>query len=793
MNGFAPQALDVARKFESKSVRARVLAAVARLLDEELAAETISDALLAARTLKRKAERAVTLTFIASCLENSELRATVVQEALSVVEHLRDLKTRVMVVAQICDKIGKIQCMPALLATVDMVRRFHDAELMISSYAALAPYLPRERRLVALQEALKLVTPIWDRSERDSALAAIGRQWPVHALPEALSFGYRIDDEFSRTQLLSALVPRMDGDLLGQVVAATEAIVDSGCRKRLARTLAPYVSVNLLSRVFELLAGDVDGRKVSPGAGISQNAAKLTDIVGYRRPRSRAQERMLWEMRRKSGLLQTGSSPDSMRYAATYSRVYRRETDYSAGLISLAPRLKEPLLNKALHAGLLIDQPLLRLKVLVAFLPHVSAEARDVVAGEALTTARVVLQDVYDEESEERPISLRNEICVSVFADLIRTLPDHLRDVGAYLLVGLLVRDLRGGRIAELSDVFRRLPKESQRQITSKLLDALSGIDNASTRADVLVSLLAIDSDRQSEIAMRALDSAWQIHDVPTRVTAMVSLIPYLANDMRKVVTQSLVRLSLDLEHEGQRLTLMAQIAQFIDGSERQSFLEEMLIIAPTDPSPTARCQALASLISEFNGDRRHRIFADAVAAARSLDGISEHSRYLLSLVAVADASELTMIVDEASNVSDDGLCSRLVAGLSSEISGGSIPRVLDIAQAIVNEKDRTNALSALCRRLSPAQLNQLAVAVPGIEDSQNRLALIRAMMQEPTTFSRMVGNVSVPFRIWADGFDRRELLDMISSVAWWAARVAGEVGLVEISEAILDVARWWP
>ena len=50
-----------------------------------------------------------------------------------------------------------------------------------------------------------------------------------------------------------------------------------------------------------------------------------------------------------------------------------------------------------------------------------------------------------------------------------------------------------------------------------------------------------------------------------------------------------------------------------------------------------------------------------------------------------------------------------------------------------------------------------------------------------------------MPFRVWAEGLDRSDLFDLISSVVWWVARFSDDDGMIEISNAILDATHWWP
>lgn len=433
INSFADQALDVARQFRERSARAKALAAVAELLAEESAVKAISDALLAARAITDLPERAITLAYIASRLENGELRNEVVREALSVVEKVNDLEVRVWVLAQICGEIGATECRPTLLSTLDMVRASDDAVLVVSASAVLAPYLPQEKGAITLRRALKLVTPIGDRGGRDRALAAIAKEWPAHALPEAVSFSSRIDDDFSRTAFFSMLVPRLEYDLLGEVMTAAEAIANPSCRVRLARTLAPHIPDELMARVLGLLIDDVGNDDRNQRADVSRESlvyphrdtafmhSDMTPAVQQfmdidKRRRVAGQRRMLMESSKRQRILLSGTSPDPMHQMPIYNP-YRMDVDYAATLISLAPRLREPLLNKALSAGRMIAAPLLRLKVIIAFIPHVSVDSREAVSYAALGVAALVVQNIRMPELER--LDKQKNVYVCTFVDLV--------------------------------------------------------------------------------------------------------------------------------------------------------------------------------------------------------------------------------------------------------------------------------------------------------------------------------------------------------------------------------------
>ena len=488
-----------------------------------------------------------------------------------------------------------------------------------------------------------------------------------------------------------------------------------------------------------------------------------------------------------------GLRSDFLRHASSYS-LYGTDVDYAETLISLAPRLKGSLLNKALDAGRMITAPLLRLKVLIAFIPYVSIDSRAGISRDALKAAALAMRSVLGihepglERSDEQA-----SIYVSTLIELICVLPEHLRSEGAALFVALIT-DWHGWHPDDLVYVFQKLPTESRSQFLSELLETLLKIRSWSMRASALTSLLpALDNQSRSEVAARALDAAKHITDDFEQIQAITSTISYLAHDMRKSVIKSALQKSLDIRDEGQRVAAVARIAKFIDDPERHSLLDEMLIIATTISSATMRCQALVALISEFSGDRRRRIFEDALTAARGVVKADARYRSIMSLIPIASPAELNSILDESSSITDDGLRGQALARLSPELPPESISRALTIAQTIGIEKCRANALGALCPRLSIHQLDELAISAQDIEDSRNRVLLLKAVIRASRQFSRMAGGYSLPFRVWADGLDRSALFNLISSLAWWAAKSSGGDGMIEISDAILDSTRWWP
>ena len=370
-------------------------------------------------------------------------------------------------------------------------------------------------------------------------------------------------------------------------------------------------------------------------------------------------------------MLLSGTSPDFRHYAPSYNP-YRGDEDYAVALISLASRLKGSLLNKGLDAGRMISTPLLRLKVLIAFMPHVSTDSREAASRDALRSAAIVLRDALELGRPDERMSTRARTLV----ELICVLPGRFRNEGMELLVTLMSNWHRwDGK--DLVDVFRNLPAENDRQIIGELLKAISKIESSSMRANALISLLpSLEGEAQSGVAARALDSARRIASDPMQIRTITSIIPYLAMICRELAMRSVLQKSLGIFHEGQRVAAVASITRFMEGPERQSLLEEMLIIGTTIPSAAVRCRALVSLIPEFSDDRKRRIFEDALLAARSVKRADERSRSLLSLAAVADPGELNIILDEASSISGDELRSEIFARLSPELPAESISKL---------------------------------------------------------------------------------------------------------------------
>jgi hypothetical protein len=663
-----------------------------------------------------------------------------------------------------------------------MVLKTNNSKLTVSLSALLAPYLPYKKAKDMLRQALKLVDPISDMVERDRVLLAIATEWPAESLSQAIAFSSRLDGESSRINFLGGLVSRLEHDQLASLVAVAESIVGSSRRARIACLLAPYVSDDLVPKILDLLMSVKLRDSPDPATDASLELEVRLAEMQISDERERKHIRHAIKSRLRERILRE-------------SQIIRYETEnyYSATIVALAHRLERASLGKALDMAQEVTDPLSRLKIHVALLPRLSDNIREGTLKAIFKEAGVVLQSSPGGASDEIKSSYGFMECLEVFADLLFLAPGDVRSRGVRIVAAFLEKIGQEWDSSRVESVLHRLPGEVRLQLLSQILSDLLESRSSAVRIPSLISLVLSGGLNQPEIITQLLAVVGGIDDALIRIRSTAPIIPYLGREEKKDAVSSVLRFALGEIDDAVRVTAIAQIAALIEGPDHGPLLDDAIMIAATIPSAGIRCEALTSLLSVFRGDRRHRLFADALSAAQSLGRIEERYRALAALIPIADRAELVMILDEVGRLNSDILCAQGISVLSPQLPTESIPKALSIVHKITSESDRVDALSALCPRLSLNTLDDLAKVAITLREDRNRVTLLKALMLAARQRSRMPGGPSMPFREWADDLERSSVFDLLEAATWWIAELSGTAGLIEISDAILDVTLWWP
>ena len=137
------------------------------------------------------------------------------QRALSLTVKIPDAAKRIEMYAAILatGRLGKEQQEEVQRLALDMALALEHEEERAKALAALAPQLPQELRIKALEQTLADVPVLKDEEERAKVLVALAPQLTGEMLERALEAALTVQEAGYQVDALVALVPRLTGEL----------------------------------------------------------------------------------------------------------------------------------------------------------------------------------------------------------------------------------------------------------------------------------------------------------------------------------------------------------------------------------------------------------------------------------------------------------------------------------------------------------------------------------------------------------------------------------------------------
>ncbi|MBX9255518.1 hypothetical protein H1Q63_16520 [Desmonostoc muscorum CCALA 125] len=467
--------------------------------------ELLPEALVVARTIHDKLNRARALSFIADKHKLPE----VLLEALAVVQTIQDRYDREFAFSALVGNLPEL-----LPETLALVRAIQDKSNRVFALSALANKLPE-----LLPEALATARTIQGESDRALAFSDLAGNWP-ELLPEALAVVEMIQDEYDRACALCALVDKLTPDLLLEALAASRAIQNDQDRVSALSAIADKMP-ELLSEVLTTAKSIQD--ESDRAIALSALANKLPELL-----------------------------PEALAAAKSI----QDESDRAIALSALANKLPE-LLPEALAAAQLIQYESDRvdaLSILVnklppQLLPEALAAAKSIQNDKYRVSALSVLADKVPEilpEALAAAIKIQDQLnCASALRTLANKLPLQL--LPEALAAARKIQDER-----YRADALRALIDKLPTQLFSEMLVAARTIQDDESRAFVLIAL----ANKLPEVLPEALASARKIEDEYYRTDALITI----ANKLSEVLPEALAS-AREIEDEYCRADTLITIA----------------------------------------------------------------------------------------------------------------------------------------------------------------------------------------------------------------------------------------
>jgi hypothetical protein len=701
------EALRLARESEFEHVRDEVMTAVAPQLAE---LGCPGEALEVAQAIKRRSEQTKPLTDVACQLAKVNL----CQEALVAVRSIESEPDRARALVELAPYLEEVGVLEETLVTASEMGEWAQGQ-------ALAGLAPQQAKLGYPREALTLVRSIKDPREQAKALTGLAPNLFEGALlQDALEIAKDLPereglDPGPRMEAIAGLAPHLRDELLVKALAIARRINDTDYEPRAMIGLVPYLQQPMRGQEIAALKGPLkeSGHEQMLAwlalqlaeLGHPQEALETVQEIGSARDRVETLVRLIPHLPEpEPALLEELAKVQAEEW----------ETDRAEALVELAPYLlSEPLLLKALAMAQAIEGEHCRSEALSGLAPYLLSE-------HLLLKALAMAQ------------AIEREHC----------------------------------RLEALSGLAPRLPEPQRKH----------ALQEALTLA-------------------RAMNSGmWQ-------ATALAALAPHLSAPEQILVIQEAVTAAQSIEDKGQRAEAMASLASQLPEAEQEQIwqeLQELLSRACSIADELDIAKALAKLVPHLpdslvrelptwygylpGGDyREHR-------SPRAEVGIPLASR----LVKLGYPTEALETVDK---IYDEINRQEAVVELWPQLrDSGYFTEALTVVGWIEDNREQADALTTLAPKLSKDLLPKALEVARGIENDRWKAwamaALARRSAENPPPELHPVWKDTL--EVFARCTREDMFLDvyMLSPVI---AKLGGEEAILETLRAIQDVGRWWP
>jgi hypothetical protein len=334
-------------------------------------------------------------------------------------------------------------------------------------------------------------------------------------------------------------------------------------------------------------------------------------------------------------------------------------------------------------------------------------------------------------EAGEEPIALTDCVRYALIRTSINSLagnymPELVAQAVKIELPGWSVQ--RAAAIAnDISDVEQKAKLYIDLLATGKLadpqqgLEAATAIQNKRSRAETLVALARQLGGEQRELALgRALEAALSLADEHERIKALSTVASLLTGEKLECALEA----ALSLNDEVNRDVVLNALSGQLSGELWERALKATLAIKWAG----SRASVLAGLANGIEGSRRQEILENALDAVLTIDNKWTRAEYLERLAGSLDGRLLERGLKATLDLPDDhdwtsAFCIRTLGVLADKLEGtrkqGILSQALDRTMRLSKVWQRMLALGALTGRLEGEQKQRaIDLALRNLENS---------------------------------------------------------------------------
>ena len=602
------------------------------------------EALVVVRMISDLPKRLETLVDLVSQL----MAIGYLREALIAVQMINNPAHRATVLARLVSTPSELLEGVAVQEALAAARTIEEASLRRAVLIRLVPYLPEDKRLLVLDEALvglvdltellfrEILTAlktIGDTVQRAEVLLGLMPRLPESqkaiAVQEILVAALMTDNVTQRAETLLKLLPcssepQEDG-VLEEALKTAEMIANGEQRAQVLEALLPYLAGsqktvvvgeahNLISEVIHgeqrarALVGLLPHLTEAQNNTIVAEAIEAVETITNGIPWI---EVLLKLMPYLTPPLQCNTNEVMLAVTRVRGNVARRE--------EVVLRLVEAgYTQQALTAAKHIWSPMQRARALVKLLPHLTEPQKDAASAEALSTARTI-----------RDSTKRAQVLVELLPHLAGAQKNTVADEALESVRIIWIPSTR--RASLLVELLLHLA-EPQKDIVAG--EALSLIRNISEerRAQALVrSLLYLTMPLKDSVAREALVAAEMIRSPARKTQALVKLLPHLTGLQKDAVVQEALLSARRIEKPTKQAQALVELLLYLTGSQKNTVAGEVLRSVRTIWDSTQQGQVLMELLVDLTEPQEDVVAGESLSLIE--EAMSGEQRALVKLL----------------------------------------------------------------------------------------------------------------------------------------------------------------
>jgi hypothetical protein len=543
-------------------------------------------------------------------------------------------------------------------------RRLSDPRAQWISLSIACDHLPPDLKHAVLQEALSAAQAIPSECKRGRALIDLAARLPPDLLSEALDTARAIPNHDARARILSELATHLPDcqqhNVRGEALTAARAIATEGRRAEALADLASHFPPDQQEALLH------EALRARPASAVEGDRAEaLADLASHFPPDQ--QEALLHEALQAARTIATEGHraraladlasrlPPGQQHAvldeALTMAIYK-ERNYTAGLVpralvaalpadllskalaragsirddfergsvleDLAPYLPQTLLTEAIRIARTVSYLPHRVEIMTELASHVPPQERQVLLGEALISARRIM----DKESPSE--GRTKESCVEAIMKVAILLP--ARKKAAILDEAIAVtRTIEHPHVRSenLTKLAAHLPENQQHALLAEALADACQETEDEWRASALIELaprLPLNLITEAVIAAREIEAFFRAD----ALAALAARPP--AGQQRPALRETLDAIRA-LPNARYRERVLNKIIDHLP----DDLLPEALAATGTIASDNGRARVLIEIASCLLAEQQQPLLAEVMATARQVDE-SDRTDILTSL-----------------------------------------------------------------------------------------------------------------------------------------------------------------